>query len=322
MAKDEKPRQAIYLSNPSRRSFPPFEALRAFDAVAQLGGVRRAARALLRDHAVISRHLRALEEWTGAALLERTPRGTVLTKEGKEYHRQIAEAIGTIAKATTELLKRSEENSVQVWCMPAFAEHWMMGHLDSFVNTNPGLDIELRPTRQMPDFENQEADVAIHLASTGPSPPRFPGAVKSLEIARVPTIAVASPGYLAAHKPISRPADLLRHELLHEEDFETWRRWFAACGIKGELKLSGPRLWHGHLTIAAAREGRGVALSNRLVASKSLESGQLVEIGAGLTTFKLPILWSYHFIARRDRWNARPITKLRDWLLELLAKEL
>ena len=58
------------LTAPSRKSLPPFEALRAFDAVARLGGVRRAAQVLCRDHAVISRHLRTIEAWTGATLIE------------------------------------------------------------------------------------------------------------------------------------------------------------------------------------------------------------------------------------------------------------
>src|SRR5207302_1637541 len=64
---------------PSRKSLPPFEALRAFDAVARLGGVRKAAQSLYRDHAVISRHLRAMEAWTGATLVDRTAAGVVLT---------------------------------------------------------------------------------------------------------------------------------------------------------------------------------------------------------------------------------------------------
>ena len=41
---------------PQRKALPPFEGLRAFDAIARLGGVRKAAKWLDRDHAVLSRH--------------------------------------------------------------------------------------------------------------------------------------------------------------------------------------------------------------------------------------------------------------------------
>src|SRR5690348_18233880 len=91
---------------PSRKALPPFESLRAFDAIARLGGVRRAAQYLLRDHAVVSRHLRTLEDWTGAKLIERTPAGVVLTDDGRRYHKHIAAAMDTIAEGTVELMRR------------------------------------------------------------------------------------------------------------------------------------------------------------------------------------------------------------------------
>ncbi len=73
--------------------FLPFETLRAFDAIARLGGVRKAAQYLCRDHAVVSRHLRAIEDWTGTKLIQRTPAGSVLTEDGLRYHRDIASAL-------------------------------------------------------------------------------------------------------------------------------------------------------------------------------------------------------------------------------------
>jgi len=306
---------------PPRKAFPPFESLRAFDAVARLGGVRKAAQALLRDHAVISRHLKALESWTGTTLIERTPGGAVLTPEGREYHRQIEAAFNTIAHATIDLLKRNDDRCVHVWCMPAFALHWMTGHLASFESTNQDLDIELRSTREEPDFETQEADVVIQLVPTG-APLDRPASVQTMELARLPTVPVASPGYLDGHPAIERPEDLLGHELLHEEDFDAWQEWFAACGIEGELELSGPRLWHGHMTLAAARRGRGIALTNRLVAREDLAGGALIEVGAGATAFPAVTPWAYTFVARADRWDARPVRRFREWLIEAIDAEL
>ena len=92
----------------SRRALPPFETLRAFDAIARMGGVRKAAQYLCRDHAVVSRHLRAIEDWTGTKLIQRTAAGSVLTEEGMRYHRDIASALDIIARATIDLIKRSD----------------------------------------------------------------------------------------------------------------------------------------------------------------------------------------------------------------------
>ena len=322
MSDEDTSRSSVRGAPPGRSEFPPFEALRAFDAVARLGGVRKGAQALLRDHAVVSRHLRTLEAWTGATLFERTPGGMVLTAEGREFHEKTSHAIDAIAKAAIDLLKRKEENCVHVWCMPAFALHWMMGHLESFQKTNTELEMELRSTHETPDFERQEADVVIRLAPVSGDPAPQPGFLKSIEIARLPTIPVASPAYLSSHQPISSPQDLVDHELLHEEDVDVWQSWFAACGHDENLNLGGPRLWHGHMTMAAARRGRGVALSNLLVAGEDLASGRLVDVGADNPTFQPVTLWGYTFVARADRWNARPIARFRDWLLETVGQEL
>jgi DNA-binding transcriptional LysR family regulator len=94
----------------SRRALPPFETLRAFDAIARLGGVRKAAQYLCRDHAVVSRHLRAIEDWTGTKLIQRTAAGSVLTEEGVRYHRDIANALDIIARATVELIERGSQS--------------------------------------------------------------------------------------------------------------------------------------------------------------------------------------------------------------------
>lgn len=95
----------------SRRALPPFETLRAFDAIARLGGVRKAAQYLCRDHAVISRHLRAIEDWTGSKLIQRSAAGSVLTEDGVRYHRDIASALDIIARATVDLIKRNDHQA-------------------------------------------------------------------------------------------------------------------------------------------------------------------------------------------------------------------
>src|SRR3546814_16045548 len=49
-----------------RKFLPSMAALLAFEAVGRRGGIRRAAKELMIDQAVVSRHVRALEGWTGA----------------------------------------------------------------------------------------------------------------------------------------------------------------------------------------------------------------------------------------------------------------
>lgn len=306
---------------PNRRALPPFAALRAFDAVARLGGVRRAALELELDHAVVSRHLRSLEQWTGIPLIERSRGRAMLTREGERYHGRISDAIDGIAHATIDLMRLGDDIRLHIWCMPGFAFQWLISRLDEFQNANPQLDMELRPTDAGPDFNQHEADVDIRYAAVyGPALSLQP-CVRSIEIARPPVIPVASPDFLARHPPIHCARDLLAHHLLHEESFDNWRTWLAHHGAAvDDAKLSGPRLWHGHLTVNAARRGLGIALANHFLAADDLASGRLVEVGDG-QVFERISLGSYVFVARADRWNSPSVLRCRRWLTGLVHNE-
>ena len=316
---DKDSRVSPAATPPARKTIPPFEALRAFDAVARLGGVRKAAQGLRRNHAVVSRHLRTVEEWTGTTLIERTPTGAVLTEQGVKYHQQIAAAIDMIANATIELIKTGVENSISIWSMPGFAYQWLMAHLESFEISNPGISIAIKPTQAVPDFDRQEADIDIRFSPLFGEPLQLSPGCKSIEIARPPTIAVASPEYLASAPRAKEPRDLLAHQLIHEEDFKDWSQWLAAHGLDDEVDLTGLRLFHGHLTLDAARRSRGIALTNHYVAADDLASGSLVEIGGTKDSFEHVPLGAYVFVARTDRWNVGPIRRFREWLLDAVA---
>ncbi len=316
------PKPAISPHLPSRKALPPFEALRAFDAVARLGGIRKAAQGLERDHAVISRHIRTIESWTGAVLVERTPTGIALTAEGREYHARIAEAIDALANATLDMMKRSDNQPVQIWCMPGLAFHWLTGRLGAFEAAYPGVRVEVRPTDVSPDLVANEADIDIRFVPQYGAAFHVPQGVRKLKLARLPIIAVASPAYLGGSPALEKPADLVNHQLLHEEDSSYWRDWLNAHGVRQDGELGGPLLWQAHLTMDAARHGRGIALSNHLVAAEDLKAGRLVEVGAGKAAFASKTPGDYLFLARADRWELPSVRRFRTWLHTAITKEL
>ena len=311
----------IAATPPSRKALPPFEALRAFDAVARLGGVRRAAHALARDHAVISRHLRAIEAWTGATLIERTAAGVVLTADGARYHKQIASAMDSVARATLDLMRRGDYRRLHVQSIPGFALHWLSKRLGEFEKKYPNIDLELKPTDRGPEVLPNEADVEIQFIATYQMTTDTPAELRSVDLVTIPIVAVASREYVAGAQQIETPADLLCHKLLHEESYDRWGNWLAAHGIDEDLDLTGPLLWHGHLTLEAARHGRGIALTNHLIAADDLDTGRLLEIGRGISSFQPRTLGTYKLVARNDRWDAPLIRRFREWLRAALADD-
>lgn len=307
---------------PTRATLPPFDALRAFDAVARIGGIRKAAIKLERNHAAVSRHIKTLEAWTDSVLFDRTPKGTQLTEEGKQYHKLIAGAINQIANATSDLMKRKNETRLNVWSMPGFALYWLTPHLKEFEAANPGLEIQIRPTNQSPDFLNHEADIHIRFVRDYGEKIKFTTGIKYMDLTRTKIIATASPEYISTHEKINKPKDLLGHYLLHEAHYEPWKEWLKAQGIQQDIEFTGPKLWQSHLTLDSARHGRGIALTNYLVVAEDLKKGDLLEVGAGLESFSIQNYGIYLFMTWASRWNETSIRRYRQWLKKTITTDL
>ncbi|MBV7255285.1 LysR family transcriptional regulator [Pacificimonas sp. WHA3] len=289
--------------------------------VARLGGIRKAAKWLDRDHAVVSRHLRMIETWSGVKLVERTPVGVALTDKGRWYHEAVSLALDNIAHATLDLLNHGQHNRLVIWSSPGFALHWLSRHLTQFEKKIPGLDIEVRPVDSEPDFASHQADLHIRFISNYQNELDDNPLLRHETIAEAEIIAVTGETYLAKHPAIETPADLINHQLLHESGFENWIAWLKAHGVAADGKVDGPRLWQGHLTMDAAEHGNGIALSNTLVAREELNEGALINIGKDNPAFE-PKIGQYVLVARRDRWNDSLVRRFRSWLKRRVSRDL
>lgn len=302
------------------KGLPPFATMRAFEAVGRLSGVRRAAQALNLDHAVVSRHIRTLEDWAGVRLLQRVEGKTVLTEDGARFHTRISAALAEISDASSELLFRNDEANLRICCSPGFALAWLTPRLSAFQATIPELHLELHPTDLGPDFSRYQADVDIRYVRGAQPISRLQATgVRAFEIASPPVFAVASPDFTARFAQIRTPADFLTAPLLHEENESQWLAWLSEQGVpvKG-LSLPGLRLWHANLTLEAARRGQGIALANAFLVGEDLSSGQLVKVPWGSKVE--PSLGTYAFFARADRWQSPAIVRFRLWLKETAPK--
>ncbi len=301
----------------NRRLLPPFAALRAFEAIGALGGIRRAAAELAVDHAAVSRHLRALEDWAGVKLVDRT-RGGHLTAEGERYHARISAAFDEIGKATADLTRRGDDRRLLIWCVPGFAYRWLNGRLAEFSAANPDIDLEVRPTDHAPDFSLHQADADIRYVRDFAPP--VADDIQTLEFARPVVFPVGAPSYIADLGKAAPTAALLDKILLHEEDDEEWRAWLAERGVPMLDRVPGPRLWHAHLTLDAARRGQGLALTNSLLLAGELESGVLARCPVALGEPEIGF-GAYAFRARRDRWRDRNIVRFRRWLQQAAQRD-
>lgn len=298
------------------RELPPFAMLRAFEVVGRVGGIRRAAEILSLDHTVVSRHVRALEERLGVALVARDGRGLRLTSEGRAYHARLSVALLDLVAATREIASHRATQYLRIWCVPGFAAQWLSTQIAEFERLHPGMVMEVRPTDHSADLSRFEADVDIRFCGDDWGVRPETHATSSVEIARPPLLVVASPA-LAAGLALRNVRDLAAAQLLHEEDHGQWRAWLTRNGLPPAVPIGGILLWHAHLAIAAARQGRGVALANRYLVAADLQSGALVEVA--FPGCEPATVGSYRFTTRMDRARDPAIVALRDFLLQRAA---
>jgi molybdate transport repressor ModE-like protein len=288
-------------------SLPPLIMLRAFEAVARMGSMRKAADDIGVSHTVVSRHVRNLEHWLGQPLVTATPRGVVLTAQGETLFAATTRAFRIIANTTAELRPASRRADLRIWCMPGLATRWLTPRLSQIEAAMGDVDISLRAIDRLPDFAAGEADLMIGFGSFD----RLPTGADRLISPRM--FPAASPAWIAQHGAPADLAELSRAPLIHEESRQQWTDWFEAMGFPLRAELRGPRLWDANLGFDAALAGQGIALVTRLTAGTEIDDGRLVEI----LTSKVR-LGGYYLLASPQRVGDAVLARFERWLEENL----
>lgn len=295
---------------------PSFASLRAFEAVFRHGGIRKAADQLNLNHAVVSRHIRLLEDWLGIALVVRSGNRLFLTEKGAEYHARISAAVAEMVLATDDLVESRNSKPLRLSCVPGFATQWLARNLAEFERAYPDCKVELKPTDTQANLLAHEADADIRLfvdPMTGP-----PRGLRAFELARPELLPLASPELAAELERHTQPGSCVEWPFLHDTDDSEWRAWLHKNGHAVPEVLPGSLYWHSHLTIAAARDGRGVVIASKFLVDGNLKEGSLVKIE--LPDARPVALGSYFLVAREDRWSHPTLVRLRAFLRQKMAK--
>jgi DNA-binding transcriptional LysR family regulator len=134
-----------------------WDDLRSFLAVARTGTLSAAARDLGVRQSTMGRRLAALEARAGVRLLERTPRGFVVTEAG-EAARAEAERMEAAALAAERAIAGRDIR------LEGFAETLLIPALADLAQRFPGIVVELAADDRTFSLAAREADIALRLA--------------------------------------------------------------------------------------------------------------------------------------------------------------
>lgn len=294
------------------RRLPPLIALRAFEAFARTGRVRSAADELCISHTVVSRHIKNLEEALGVILVERNGRSLQLTDSGLTLSKYLERSFNLIVEGAREV-QRGQRQSIHICCAASVASRILVKHLPRLTADMEGSEVILHPTSERPDLRASEADAEIVFLEA-PDPA---GWAQSELLTQPRVIAVSSPLFKARHSEVNVPSDLAHLPLIHEQDSKLWETWLHKTGVSYVPPLHGTALWHGHLTIEAAKLGQGVALVSELIAAEYIDNDEIVEIVPSTV-----YVGGYYFVALGSNWEDTKLTKIREWAKAILNEHM
>ena len=252
----------------------PLNALRAFAAVHQYGGVRPAARELGIAHSAVSRHLAELERWLGAALTEPGSsgrQGKVLNPAGQALGREVQAALEQIARAAGGLREARSPNSVTLSTTPSIASRWLLPRLSAFERRHPRSELSVVVSPKLEDFAARTIDLAIRMGR-GPWPD-----LRCEPLMDDALYPVMSRSFWEHARRPSRPEDLRRLRLIHDRDPNaSWSTWRDVHGPKTLDVRGGVRYTSSDLALRGAALGQGVALARHRLAEDDVAAGILM----------------------------------------------
>jgi DNA-binding transcriptional LysR family regulator len=254
-------------------AFKHHDTLRLFVEVAQFTSLTDAARALHLTKGAISYQIRILEADLGFAVFVRTPRGVVLTDEGRNLLTCVRPHFLDIEMGLAGI-RAAGMKSLTVGMSSYFASRWLSPRLMTFMQDHPEIQLRIQPMTEVFDLERQGVDVAIRWGN---------GIWTDVEIEPfmpMPAWPVGNPAAAERVRLVGPARAFSEFILLHDRDGSmAWSDWLDAANLPRQSLKDTLIIPDPNVRVQAVIDGQGVALDDALVA-RELEEGSLVRLSA------------------------------------------
>lgn len=252
-------------------------SLEIFVEVVRRGSFAAVARDRELDPSVVSRTIRSLETELGGRLFQRTTRRLALTEAGAVFFERIVPVVDDLARARLSVAEMSGRpaGTLRVTTSVSLGERCLVPLLPRFMELYPELGIDLNLSDTIVDIVAERYDMAIRLGRLADS------RLVASRLAPTRYVVAASPGYLAAHKPIASPDDLRRHNclLFPYAGFRTRWAFRARNGELTEVPVRGRAVISSAIALEyCALAGMGVTLLAEWLIGEHLRAGRLVKL--------------------------------------------
>lgn len=255
-------------------------AMEMFVRVVETGSFSKAAREFNTTQPTVTKQVAATEARLKVRLLNRNTRGVSLTESGSLYYEK-CKSIVHEAEEAEQVVRRRESQAqglLRIGTSVAFGRRVVVPLALEYMARHPQVQVDLSFEDRYVDLIAQGIDVAVRMGKLADS------SLGARFLGMNPWVMVAAPGYLKKRGTPKRAQDLSGHVALIYSSVvgdDVWRM-HTPKGEPVTVPVSG-RLRSNNVSavLAAAREGLGIALMPRYVASDSLAAGKVVEVLPG-----------------------------------------
>lgn len=252
-------------------------AMEMFVRVVETGSFSKAAREFNTTQPTVTKQVAATEARLKVRLLNRNTRGVSLTEPGALYYEKCKTIVREAeeAESIVQLRQNQAQGLLRVGTSVAFGRRVVVPLALEYMRRHPQVQLDLSFEDRYVDLIAQGIDIAIRMGKLADS------SLGARYLGVNPWVMVASPAYLKKHGTPRRAQDLSAHVALIYSSVvgdEFWRM-HTPKGDAVTVPVSG-RFRSNNLSavLAATRDGLGIALMPRYVASESLATGKLREV--------------------------------------------
>jgi DNA-binding transcriptional LysR family regulator len=268
-----------------------------FVQVVENKGITAAARALGMAKSSLSRRIHGLETALSARLIQRTPRGFVVTEVGEAFYKHAVAMLVEAEAAENVVRQRMAEpcGMIRFSCSVATAQLLLADLIPKFMLDHPNVSIVQHASNRQVDLLQEGFDLCLR-AHVDPLPD---SALVQRPLAHTSWFLFAGPDYLRRKGVPETPADLAAHDGIAFggiQDVSAWRLSHAQRPEQVETVPFRSLLCSDDMTTlkAAACQGMGIVALPGYVGRAEVAQGQLVRVLpdwiAGRSTLNLLML--------------------------------
>jgi DNA-binding transcriptional LysR family regulator len=286
-------------------------ALSILVRVAETGSFSAVARERQISKAGVARHISQLEGHFGVRLFHRTTRKLSVTGDGNVllYHARPVLAGIEGMESVLSRQKSSPSGLVRVG-LSAAASRYLASRLPDLLAKYPELTVEFVIGDQFGDMIEDRLDLALRIGELSDA------SQVSQHAGTSPRITVATPSYIKATGPVSKPSELVHHTcLVHDTgpDSNVWT--FVTPGGRESVRVSSRFFANDSSAVRlAARAGCGIAFLPLVEVYDDLRAGELAPVLIDFPAAGVPL-----FLVYPSRRHLAPRTRL---VMEFIRRQI